>query len=184
MDTQSTTTRRALFLDRDGVINVEKNYVHKIEEFEFTDGIFSLCRAAAKRDVLIVVVTNQAGIGRGLYSEADFWRLTHWMETEFEREKAPIAKVYYCPFHPEFGIGNYRQDSMDRKPKPGMLLRARDELGIDLATSVMIGDRKTDILAAQAAGIGQKILLARDGACHGADAICQSLAEVQALLFP
>ena len=177
--------RNALFLDRDGVINVERNYVHKIEEFEFIDGIFSLCRAAVKRGMLLVVVTNQAGIGRGLYTETDFWQLTQWMEEHFKREKAPIAKVYYCPFHPEFGIGGYRQNSLDRKPNPGMLLRARDELGIDLANSVMIGDKESDMLAAAAAGIGKKILLAEnDGASIEVDAVCQSLADIQTLLFP
>ena len=182
MDT--AVTKRALFLDRDGVINVDKNYVHKIKDFEFREGIFNLCRAAVNSGMLLVVVTNQAGIGRGIYAEADFWRLTHWMEAHFEKEKAQIARVYHCPFHPEFGIGEYRQNSLDRKPRPGMFLRARDELGIDLANSVMIGDKESDMLAAAAAGIGKKILLASDRACIEADAVCQSLVEIHALLFP
>ena len=176
--------KKALFLDRDGVINVEKNYVHTIEEFEFVDGIFNLCRAAVNREMILVVVTNQAGIGRGMYTETDFWQLTHWMVAHFERENAPISKVYFCPFHPEFGIGDYRQNSVDRKPNPGMLLRARDELGIDLAKSVMIGDKESDMLAAAAAGIGKKVLLSSDGASITADAVCQSLADIQTLLFP
>jgi D-glycero-D-manno-heptose 1,7-bisphosphate phosphatase len=134
--------------------------------------------------MLLVVVTNQAGIGRGLYTETDFWQLTHWMNAHFERAQAPIAKVYYCPFHPEFGIGEYRQNSIDRKPNPGMLLRARDDLGIDLANSVMIGDKSSDMLAAAAAGIGKKLLLASDEVCNEADAVCHSLAEIHALLFP
>jgi D-glycero-D-manno-heptose 1,7-bisphosphate phosphatase len=185
MDKQSATRRKALFLDRDGVINVEKNYVHTVEEFEFMDGIFSLCRTAVNRGMVLVVVTNQAGIGRGLYTETDFWQLTHWMVEHFEREKAPLTKVYHCPFHPEFGVGDYRQNSMDRKPNPGMLLRARDELGIDLVNSVLIGDKESDMLAAAAAGIGKKILLAEnDGAGITADAVCQSLADIQTLLFP
>ena len=178
-------TKKALFLDRDGVINEEKNYVHKIKDFEFIDGIFNLCRAAINREMILVVVSNQAGIGRGLYTETDFWQLTQWMEEHFKKEKAPLTKVYYCPFHPEFGIGDYRQQSLDRKPNPGMILRARDELGIDLTNSVMIGDKESDMLAAAAAGIGKKILLAEnDGASIEADAVCQSLADIQELLFP
>ena len=177
--------RKALFLDRDGVINVEKNYVHTIEEFEFKEGIFSLCRAAASRGMRLIIVTNQAGIGRGLYKEEAFWKLTSWMEEQFINQNAPIEKVYHCPFHPEYGIGEYRQNSIDRKPNPGMILRARDELGIDLANSVMIGDKESDMLAAAAAGIGKKVLLAKnDGAGVAADAVCQSLVDIQALLFP
>ena len=94
-------SRPALFLDRDGVINVENNYVHKIEDFEFIDGIFDLCRLATQFDMAIVVVTNQAGIGRGYYSEAQFQILTHWMKGRFEEERAPISAVYFCPYHPE-----------------------------------------------------------------------------------
>jgi D-glycero-D-manno-heptose 1,7-bisphosphate phosphatase len=180
----SQISKKALFLDRDGVINVEKNYVHTIKEFEFKEGIFDLCRAATINRMKLVIVTNQAGIGRGLYSEEAFWKLTSWMEEQFTKQYAPIEKVYHCPFHPEFGIGKYRQDSMDRKPNPGMLLRARDELGIDLANSVMIGDNESDMLAAAAAAIGKKILLARNGVGSKADTACQSLAEIQALLFP
>jgi D-glycero-D-manno-heptose 1,7-bisphosphate phosphatase len=106
------------------------------------------------------------------------------MEAHFARENAPISRVYFCPFHPEFGVGEYRQDSIDRKPSPGMLLRARDDLGIDLANSVMIGDKESDVLAAAAAGIGKKILLGRHGPYYSADAVCQSLGEAQMILFP
>jgi len=121
-------SRSALFLDRDGVINVEKNYVHHIKDFEFVDGIFELCRAAIETGMRIVVVTNQAGIGRGFYTEAQFQALTDWMMTRFKEEGAPISAVYFYPFHPEYGVGLYRKDSYDRKPNPGMILRARDEV--------------------------------------------------------
>jgi D-glycero-D-manno-heptose 1,7-bisphosphate phosphatase len=108
MDHQSTTItrRRALFLDPDGVINVEKSYVHKIKDFEFADGIFRLCRVAVNSGMLVVVVANQAGICRSLYTKADFWQLTNWMNDHFERAQAPIAKAYYCTFHPECGLVN------------------------------------------------------------------------------
>jgi D-glycero-D-manno-heptose 1,7-bisphosphate phosphatase len=160
MKLQPSQLRPALFLDRDGVINVEKNYVHRIEDFEFLDGIFDLCRAATERNMPIVVVTNQAGIGRGYYSETQFLKLMDWMVARFVEEGAPIAAVYFCPYHPEYGVGPYKVDSFDRKPKPGMILRARDELGLLLESSVLIGDKASDIAAARAANVGRAILLA------------------------
>ena len=150
---------RALFLDRDGVINIEKNYVSTIEEFEFIDGIFDLCRLANKLGFLIIVITNQAGIGRGYYSEADFQHLTRWMVDRFADEGVAIARVYHCPDHPTAGIGEYLRESYDRKPNPGMLLRARDELNIDLPNSVLVGDKASDIQAGIAAGVGANFLL-------------------------
>jgi len=154
--------RPALFLDRDGVINVEKNYVHHIEDFEFIDGIFDVCRVATEKSMPIVVVTNQAGIGRGYYSETQFLKLTDWMRARFEEKRTPVAAVHYCPFHPQHGVGSYRKESFDRKPNPGMLLRARDELGLDMGRSILIGDRGSDIVAAKAAGVGLTVLLGTD----------------------
>jgi D-glycero-D-manno-heptose 1,7-bisphosphate phosphatase len=156
--------RRALFLDRDGVINVDHGYVHRIEDFEFLPGIFELVRAARGRDLLPVVVTNQAGIARGYYDEAQFERLTVWMMARFAAEGATLERVYHCPTHPTEGIGQYRVDSIDRKPGPGMLLRARDELGLDLGASIMLGDKASDMRAGQAAGVGRLLLL-----CAGPD---------------
>ena len=143
----------ALFLDRDGVINVDHDYVHKIEDFDFVPGIFDLTRFAA--DELgwpIVVVTNQSGIGRGLFDEAAFARITEWMLARFETAGTPLARVYHCPYHPEHGLGAYRQDHPWRKPKPGMLLQAAADLDIDLARSVMIGDRPQDMEAGRRPG--------------------------------
>ena len=150
---------KALFLDRDGVINVDKGYVHSREEFEFQDGIFALCRAAQTLGYLVVVVTNQAGIARGYYTESEFLELTEWMIHQFTERDIDIARVYYCPYHPIHGIGAYKYDSPDRKPEPGMLLRARADFGLDLASSILVGDRLSDIRAADAAGVGTKILL-------------------------
>lgn len=153
--------RRALFLDRDGVINEDSGYTHRIEEFVFIDGIFDLARAAHQLDMALVVVTNQAGIGRGLYSEQDFQRLTTWMSTRFAEAGAPLARVLHCPYHPTEGVGEYRRESMFRKPGPGMLLQARDELGLDLPRSVLVGDKPSDIEAGRRAGVGTTLLLAR-----------------------
>jgi len=115
---------KALILDRDGVVNLDKDYVYRIEDFEFIDGIFNLCRDAAAQGYLIFIITNQSGIGRGYYTEADFHALTDWMKARFHEEGVTITQVYFCPYHPVHGIGKYKQDSNDRKPNPGMILRA------------------------------------------------------------
>jgi len=152
-------TKPALFLDRDGVINIEKNYVHRIEDFEFIEDIFELCHFFQTHHFRIVVITNQAGIARGYYSEAQFQTLTNWMLQEFAIRQITIDAVYYCPYHPTEGFGAYRMESTDRKPAPGMLLRAQAELSLDLAESILIGDKISDIQAGLAAGVGHNILL-------------------------
>ncbi len=154
--------RRALFLDRDGVINIDHKYVHKPESFDFIDGIFDLIRKARELGYLVIVVTNQAGIGRGYYSEDDFLALTDWMKNKFAERGATIDAVYYCPDHPLYGLGSYRKDSPMRKPAPGMLLQARDEFGINMALSIMVGDKRTDMQAGAAAGIGTLLWLNPD----------------------
>jgi D-glycero-D-manno-heptose 1,7-bisphosphate phosphatase len=143
----------ALFLDRDGVVNVDYDYVHKKEDFHFVDGIFELVATANRAGYLVVIVTNQAGIGRGYYTEADFHVLMDWVKAEFEARGAHIDGVYFCPFHPEHGIGPYRQESEHRKPGPGMLLQAAQELEIDLPASIMVGDKRSDMEAGKAAGL-------------------------------
>jgi D-glycero-D-manno-heptose 1,7-bisphosphate phosphatase len=147
----------ALFLDRDGVINVDHGYVHRPEDFEFMPGIFELVRVANKQGYLVIVVTNQAGIGRGYYSESQFQSLTHWMKECFRREGALIDAVYFCPFHPEHGIGKYRRESECRKPAPGMLLQAQNDFGIELSKSILLGDKPSDMLAGRTAGVGTLI---------------------------
>ena len=153
--------RPALFLDRDGVINVDHAYVHKRADFEFVDGIFDLCRAAKAQGYELIVVTNQAGIGRGYYTEADFAQLTAWMCERFSDEGAPITDVFYCPHHPEHGIGDYHRESFDRKPNPGMLLRAAEKHRLSLPGSIMLGDKESDMQAARSAGVETLFLL-----CH------------------
>jgi D-glycero-D-manno-heptose 1,7-bisphosphate phosphatase len=156
----SGTQNRALFLDRDGVINADKNYVWRIEEFEFLPGIFELCRAAQEVGLIPIVVTNQAGIGRGYYTEHDFWTLTEWMLGQFRERGIGIGHVYHCPYHPAAGIGEYRRESFDRKPNPGMILRAKNDFDLELSRSVLVGDKDSDIEAGRAAGVGFNIKLA------------------------
>lgn len=146
--------KRALFLDRDGVINHDAGYTSRVENFRLINGIFDLCREATRSGYLLIVVTNQAGIGRGYYSEEDFLALTDWMCNRFMLEGVTITDVFYCPFHPEHGVGDYKKDSFDRKPNPGMLLRAAEEHGIDMRRSIMIGDKDSDMQAACKAGVG------------------------------
>lgn len=151
--------KKALFLDRDGVININHGYVHRIEDFDFVDGIFELCDVAQRQGYQIIIVTNQAGIGRGYYTEADFQTLMGWMLQQFKGRGITITAVYHCPYHPEHGVGEYKRASEDRKPNPGMLLRAKEEYDIDMATSVMIGDKETDVDAGKNAKVGTTILL-------------------------
>ncbi len=182
-------TRRALFLDRDGVINVDHGYVGTRDRFEFIPGIFELCATARSRGFLPIVVTNQAGIGRGRFSEEDFAALTDWMCAAFAERGAAIAAVYHCPHHPEFGRGRYRADCPDRKPRPGMLLRAARDHDVDLARSVFVGDRESDMLAGRDAGVGCNLLFDCEGTaeaarCRGhATATVSSLSEVVPFLL-
>lgn len=153
---------KALFLDRDGVINVYSEYVHSREDFHFQEGIYELCRAAQDLGYLLVVVTNQAGIARGYYTESDFLDLTQWMTQKFAEQQIQIAHVYYCPYHPVHGLGEYKRDSPDRKPNPGMLLKAQTDFSLSLAESILIGDKHSDIHAGKLAGVGTNILLCSD----------------------
>ena len=151
--------RPALFLDRDGVVNADRGFVARREDFVWQEGIFALVREALARGFVPVIVTNQSGIGRGLYTEADYASLTEWMLERFETEHAPIARVYHCPYHPEAELAHFRAVHPWRKPAPGMLLAATDELNLDLANSVLLGDRWSDVEAGVAAGVGTIVLV-------------------------
>jgi D-glycero-D-manno-heptose 1,7-bisphosphate phosphatase len=158
----------ALFLDRDGVINVDRAYVHRQEDFEFIPGIFELARAAHDLSYRLIVITNQAGIGRGYYTEEQFHEITQWMRQQFLQRGAPIDAVYFCPHHPEYGLGIYRQDSEFRKPKPGMLLQAAREWSLDLGKCALVGDKRSDIEAAKAAGVPTRFLFRSTEYCDDA----------------
>lgn len=153
------TGRRALLLDKDGVINVDLGYVCTPERTTFMDGVFEVCRSATRLGFLNVVVTNQAGIARGYYTERDFLTYMDWVRNQFRERGAQIDAVYYCPHHPVHGLGEYLRDCDCRKPKPGMILAAARELTLDLPGSVLLGDSGSDMAAGQAAGVGTCLML-------------------------
>jgi D-glycero-D-manno-heptose 1,7-bisphosphate phosphatase len=175
----------ALFLDRDGVVNREVGYIVRKEDVQFVDGIFSLCRTAKRLGYRLVIVTNQSGIARGLYTEADYHALMQWMREQFLREQVVFDGIYHSPYHPVHGIGEYKRDHEDRKPGAGMLRRAARDLHLDLAESVMVGDRCTDIASAHAGGLRQAFLLrgTEETDCDGEYAAVHSLAEVETWLI-
>jgi D-glycero-D-manno-heptose 1,7-bisphosphate phosphatase len=150
---------KALFLDRDGIINVDHGYVYKSDDFDFVEGIFELCSKASDKGYDIFVITNQAGIARGLYTIADFEKLTDWMADTFKKKGITLKKVYFCPHHPVKGNNEFRQICKCRKPEPGMIMQAQREFNVDLVNSILIGDKVSDVLAAQAAGIGTQVLV-------------------------
>ena len=120
--------RAALFLDRDGVINHEVGYLSRPEDVRWVEGIVPLCRTAQRLGYVLVVVTNQSGIARGLYTTAQFEAVMVWMRSELGAAGVVLDAVYHCPYHPTHGIGEWRREHEDRKPGPGMLFRAALEL--------------------------------------------------------
>lgn len=149
----------AAFIDRDGVINEERNYVHRPEDFVILPGVPQALQRLRQAGYVLVVVTNQAGIGRGMYTEADFEALTAHMRAQLQQQGADVDAVYFCPHHPTAGVGAYRTECSCRKPEPGMLLTAQAQWGIDMARSVLIGDKLSDVQAGQAAGVGRCVLV-------------------------
>lgn len=163
MSARARPLRPAAFLDRDGVINVDHGYVCRREDFEFVPGALDGARRLHALGYALVVTTNQSGIGRGLYTERDFAELSGWMRERFAEAGAPLAGIYFCPHHPTEADDAYRVACACRKPAPGMLLDAAEQLGLDLGRSVMFGDRASDLEAARAAGVRTRVLLATDG---------------------
>jgi len=143
---------KAIFLDRDGIINVDYSYVYKKEDLEFCDGVFETLQHFASLGYALFIVTNQSGIGRGYYTEEDFEKLTSWMLDEFICKNIKITKVYHCPHSPD-------ENCKCRKPKTGMFEQARKEFDIDIKNSWMIGDKPSDIQAGKNAGIPNTIFV-------------------------
>lgn len=150
---------RALFLDRDGVVNVDTGFVSKAEDFMFMRGLFPVLRDAGLRGYHVFIVTNQSGIARRYYDEATFRTLCDWMETVLAREGIVLAAIFFCPFLAGAQNSDYDFDSFWRKPGPGMFLEAAQRFSLDLGASLMVGDKTDDALAAQSAGIGRTFIL-------------------------
>lgn len=173
----------ALFLDRDGVINIDHGWVHRREDFVWMDGIFELAEWATDTGLPIVVVTNQGGIARGFYDEAAFQSLSRWMIAEFAKRKVAIDLVVGCPHHPSGMVGELSVPCSCRKPAPGMILHAAELLNLDLGNSIMVGDKDTDMAAAEAAGIPHRFLLARPepGQHHSMTTLAEVLRHARSL---
>ena len=139
---------KALFLDRDGTINVDYGYVYRQKDFHLIDGILDLCKKAEQKGYLIIVITNQSGIARGYYSDADFQKLNDYMIDLFKQNGVKITDVFYCP-----DLQGFR-----RKPECGMFIEAQNKYDIDMALSVCVGDKERDIQAGQKAGVGKNLL--------------------------
>lgn len=136
--------KKALFLDRDGVINEDLGYPYKPEHIKFKKGIFEFCQKAIDKGYIIVIITNQAGVAKGYFSEKEVQHLHLWMTREFKKKNIHIAGIYYCPFHQDGTIKKYQKKSYLRKPKPGMILQAQQDLNINLEKSIMVGDKLSD----------------------------------------
>jgi len=151
--------KRAVFLDRDGVVNVDNGYVSQVDDFEFIEGVIEACKTLKAKGYLLVLITNQSGIARGYFSEEQFHTLTEWMDWSLADRGVDLDGIYYCPHHNEKGIGEYKIDCDCRKPKPGMLLSAIEELNIDISQSILVGDKVSDIQAGLAAGVNHNYLV-------------------------
>ncbi len=159
---------KALFLDRDGTINEDLGFVHRIEDFRFIDGIFDLCRWAEDNGYLIIVITNQSGIERGYYTDDEFLCLTSWMKDQFKDHGITITEVFYCP----------SLSGRDRKPDIGMFEKACLKYDIDMGASLSLGDKERDIEAGIRAGVGTNILFSSESNETKADKVIKNIKEM------
>ncbi|HEY1889198.1 MAG TPA: D-glycero-beta-D-manno-heptose 1,7-bisphosphate 7-phosphatase [Steroidobacteraceae bacterium] len=174
-------SRKAAFIDRDGVLNEERAFVHRIEDFALLPGAVAALRLIKEAGYLLVVVTNQSGIARGLYSEADYLALTGHIRAQLEGAGVPLDAVEYCPHLPDAPVARYRVDCDCRKPKPGMLRRAIQALDVEPGASFLVGDRLSDIEAGRATGVG-RCFLVRTGYTLPDDAVARADAVYDDLL--
>jgi D-glycero-D-manno-heptose 1,7-bisphosphate phosphatase len=164
-----TTLRPAAFLDRDGVINVERDYVYRIEDFELLPGVIDALGQLQRKGYALVVITNQGGIGLGLYTEADMQRLHVHLRGLLAEAGVQLDGIYHCPHHPRSPDPAMRGPCDCRKPEPGMLLQAARELKLDLSRSFLVGDKAGDVAAGREAGVAQNFLVRSGHALSDAD---------------
>ena len=160
---------KALFLDRDGVINIDHGYVSKIENFEFSEGIFEFIKLFHRHGYKLFIVTNQSGIGRGYYTQKDFETLTSWMLEEFTKLGIEILSVEHCNHAPE-------ENCSCRKPQTGMVDRILENYNVDLANSWMIGDKQSDIDLAHNSNIKHTIAIG-ERKINNVDHVFKTIAE-------
>lgn len=168
---------KAAFLDRDGVINVDKGYVYRWEDFEFVAGAIEGLRLLLRQGYRLVIVTNQSGVARGYYSIADVEKLSASVIAHLRQQGVEIAGVYFCPHHPAGVVADFARECECRKPMPGMITRASQELGLDLSSSVLIGDKSSDIEAAHKAGVGRAFLIEHEGDSSGERPLADGVAR-------
>lgn len=144
---------KAVFFDRDGTLNEEVHYLHKIEDFKWIEGAIDAIKYCNDNGYLAIVITNQSGVARGYYPESDIMKLYDWMNADLAKHGAHLDGVYYCPHHPTGKVKEYAIDCNCRKPKPGMLFKAQKDHNIDLKSSYLIGDGVRDVECAEAAGV-------------------------------
>jgi D-glycero-D-manno-heptose 1,7-bisphosphate phosphatase len=177
---------KALFLDRDGVINTDFGYVHTVEKFEFIEGIFDLAKTAQDLGYKILIITNQAGIGRGFYTLSQFNALCDWMCSQFLSEGILITKIYHSPYHPTAGLGEYKRDHISRKPHSGMINQAIVDFNLEISKCVLIGDKESDMAAGVSAGVRENLLFTQNQTEFndegGAFTVISSLKEAESYL--
>ena len=144
---------KALFLDRDGTINVDRDYVYKTEDFILIEGVCDIIKRYMQEGYLVIVVTNQSGVGRGLFSEDDVKNLHNYADILLSTHGVKIDKWYYCPHHPVYGIGKYKKNCNCRKPQTGMIQKAIEDFNIDVKNSLLVGDKEDDIKCGEKMGI-------------------------------
>lgn len=149
----SSMVNKAVFFDRDGVLNVDVHYLYRPEDFVWTEGAMEAIKFCNQHGYLVIVVTNQSGVARGYYTEQDVQELHRWMNAELRNKDAHIDAFYYCPHHPDAQMALYRQACDCRKPKPGMVEAACQRFQIDKSQSLFIGDKASDMECAANAGV-------------------------------
>lgn len=153
---------KVAFLDRDGVINKEKNYLYRIEDFEYVGNVIEGLRNLVSLGYHLIIITNQSGVARGFYPLTAVESLHCWIKRDLKRYGVDILDIFFCPHHPEGLISRYAIECDCRKPHPGMLTRAKMKYDIDMKNSLLIGDKLSDINAGKNAGI-KNLFLVRSG---------------------